>query len=249
MKNILQIIVFSSIYFLFGCQKGENILGSGYGKLDIKATISNGSSPILVQLDEKTIDTISENKSEIFGIVIKEGQVNFKLLKEDDKQILIEVPINIQAGKTTVAPPMLFDGKTALFDDLTTKPEKDSLILRFINLNQKISEVIDIKIYVINEETGEQILVKDIKEIKRDKFSNFVQLPSPKFYFPTSDQTNYNIAILDSSNGNIIRQNAILTFRGSTTYFPNFIASFAIVTGGRGGNIPTPSLVFERINE
>lgn len=175
--------------FLSSCQDGEDIAGAtGYGQLKIKSTFSAGASPILVQIDGETKDTLSETKSSISGMILKEGLRKYKLIKETDQQILLDTDINILPGKMTVADAFMYNGETALFDDELDKwPQQDSMLVRFVTTDPILPDRMDIDILLYYNSGGVKLisLGKTIQGVTKDKFSEFIQLPYPVLLSPT----------------------------------------------------------------
>ena len=232
--------------FFSACEKGDNIPGKAYGQITVSSTFSDAAEPLLVVIDGVVKDTLSLEKSTLTRPIISEiGEKKYQLIKLSDQSILYESTLTVQAGKITSPPPFLYDGVTALFDDLTAKPAKDSLLIRFVNLAATLPDVVDLNINVSETGTGTMRAVKTLKGVGKKDFSQFIQLPDPaSLIAPEAVQygAQYMIDISDASTGEVLATNRTITFNAG--YPSNGVMSVALKLGARNRiNVTT---VFER---
>lgn len=241
--------IFLIVSLLASCQKGEDLPGSGYGQIMVKSTFSEGADTLLIWVDDVIKDTLSLEKPETLRpIILASGERKYRLTKLKDRSVLYEASLDIQAGRTTTPPPFLYDGTSALFDDLETKPAKDSLLVRFVNLNSSLPDLVNIKIILVNDETGESFFIKSLENIQKTGFGKFAQLPNPSLI--TQGASRFTVDIYDSASDEVVRTGIPLTFTEPGTDFtrdfiPNFVSSLAIKAGSRGRIVISP--VFGRL--
>lgn len=199
-------ILLSGLFY--ACKKGENLPGAAYGKIGVTSTFSGTATPLLIQVDGVTKDTLSFEKQSLSdGIVTPVGARKYTLMKLADRSVLYETDLNIEVGKTTPAPNFLYDGVTALFDDsMSAKPTKDSMLVRFINQVPNFPVLIDLEIRATILGQPTSVLVKAIKGVNKEKFSDFVQLPNPEniLAVPPGENAIFIIVATDPANNNAV---------------------------------------------
>lgn len=222
--------------FFFACKKGEDLPGKAYGRITATSTFTADAGPLLVLVDGIVKDTLSFEKQSLTKPIISEvGEKKYSLIKLSDRSVLYENTLNIQTGKTTSAAPFLYDGLIALFDDLTAKPEKDSLLIRFVNLVPTLPDLVDLKINLTDDDTGIKYYIKTVKGVGKKDFSTFVQLPNPIKI--TSGASRYSVDIYDAVTGENKGTDRFFNFTtqsGTASFIANVVSSFALKPGSRG---------------
>lgn len=233
--NLLFILFCFITVFFPACKKGEDLPGKAYGQISATSTFTADAGPLLVMVDGIVKDTLSFEKQSLTSIISEVGEKKYSLVKLADRSVLYENTLSIQAGKTTSAPPFLYDGVIALFDDLTSRPEKDSLLIRFVNLVPALPDVVDLKINLTDDDTGMKYDIKTLKGVGKDEFSEFVQLPNPVKI--TAGTSRYSIDIFDAVTGENKGTDRFLDFTtesGTASFVANVVASFALKPAARG---------------
>lgn len=234
MKKYILIIGLASLVtvFLSACKKGEDILGAAYGRLMLSSVFSGEASPLLVQVDGETKDTLNvEKPGTLQEIILKTGQHQMVLVNQQTKKTLTDTAITIETGKLTNLPKFYYTGTSALFDDLAAKPTADSMLVRFVTLDPKLPDVMDIEISLWDfGGTPTPLANKKIKGIRKDKFSNFVQFPNPAILLPPDTDPSffyYTIEGYDPAHNN---KKVMAIEDGSISYIYDFDSGGAIST-------------------
>jgi hypothetical protein len=166
------------------CQKGEDIIDPAYGKLNITTFFADNVPPLLVQVDGKTIDTLRpEHPSKLINLYA--GDRNIQMVNQQTQQSVLDTILHIEPGATTNMPQLYYIGNTAVFDDMTSKPEKDSMLVRFIILDPSLPDELDLHFTLYDFGSFIQpIEEKKLYGVRKDRFSQFIQLPDPVSMMP-----------------------------------------------------------------
>ncbi|EOR96287.1 hypothetical protein ADIARSV_0522 [Arcticibacter svalbardensis MN12-7] len=134
--------IFSAL--LFSCQKeGREILSPSFGQLSIQITLPGPTQSLLIEVDGVVQDTI---KGQTLNLFLETGK---RILSITDQHhvSLLDTAINIKV-LNPVNLVGLYTGYAVLFDDLNPelKPDRDSLLIRFVTTDQQLPDMIDINL-------------------------------------------------------------------------------------------------------
>jgi hypothetical protein len=260
MKNFtLYIIIIGllSVSMLTACQKGKDLVTPAYGKLSVTSSFSPDASPLLIQIDGETKDTLTAAKPFIDNLPLKEGERHIVFINQTNKQVITDTTVVISSQKTFTLPTFLYTGTAALFDDVTAKPAVDSMLVRFVITDPALPNVMDLELTLTDfGGTKLPLTSKKMRGVRKDKFSNFIQLPDPSSLLPPgTDPAFYYYVIegFDPANGNQKvmgidegTYSYVLDFETFTTFTTNAVISLGI---GAAQTDPShmPSNIFRRI--
>jgi hypothetical protein len=231
----------------FSCQKGDPIEGAGYGTLQLSGTITS-DAPLLIQIDGKTMDTLSAGRPNTLGdgILISAGDRKVQLINQEDNKPLIDTTLTIDAGKHIILPRFFYNGSAVVFDDTTATPKKDSMLVRIITLDPSLPDVMDLTISLYDF-GGLNIPVssKTFKGVRKDRFSDFITLPDPLSISPPEtyfviyaiegyDPNNNNQKVLSIEDGTY----SFVVLTDFTFFAPNTVLSLGIGPNNGGGHEP-----------
>ncbi|KAA2243821.1 hypothetical protein F0L74_15210 [Chitinophaga agrisoli] len=249
----VSLLVVSGLFF--SCNKGEDIRGVGFGSLEVSSVFSGEASPLLVQVDGETRDTLSVDKPYTTQkILIKEGEHQLVLFNMTTQKALTDTTITVEATKTISLPKFYYTGDAALFDDLTAKPSSpDNMLVRVVTLDPSLPDVMDLKISVYDYASVNIPLAdKMIKGVRKDRFSGFIELPDPATLAPPDvafilyaiegyDPNDNNKKVMSIENGT----NSYFLLSNNQYYIPNAVVSMGI--GAYRDGVQEPFEIFERI--
>lgn len=252
------IFLFTSTIVLTACQKGKELESPGFGSLTVISSFSADASPLLVQIDGKTEDTLTTDKPSINGFPIKEGERHLVFINLTNKKVITDTTIKIERQKTFTLPTFLYTGTGALFDDLTAKPEAGSMLVRFVNTDPTLPNVMDIEISLWDfGGTRYPVTSKILKGIGKDKFGSFIQLPNPSKVLPAGIDPApffYFIEGFDPANGNkkvmsTDEANACYLFDPDSfaAFTPNVVLSLGIPPPSEFTTFREASTIFRRV--
>jgi len=244
---------------MFSCKKdGEIINAPSFGKLSVRLTSASGTAPVLLQIDGVVKDTIGADP---ISLQLEAGKRLISIVDLQNKKVL-DTTVNIDL-KNPVSLSCFFNGSTVLVDnlDLTLKPQKDSLLIRFVTTDQTLPDLMDIQISLFD--FGGTVIPlgnKTLKGIRKDKFSAYIQLPHPNVIDPVFESNTmfYVIEGFDATaGGNHKKVMSIeefncsyLDYSGDLSFMwvPNNIISFGIgpVPSDGSTTLRSPQLIFQR---
>lgn len=251
---VVQLVLTASLFS--SCEKGEDIPGVGYGKLQLNSSFSGDASALLIQVDGETKDTLTSTKPATTGdgIVLKTGKHRVLLVNQETKKVLSDTTVSIETARVFNLPKFFYSGTAALFDDLNAKPQKDSILIRLVTTDPALPEVMDITISLYDyDQINVPLVNKKIRGVRKDRFSEFVQLPDPYSLAPNASFILYAIEATDPNDNNkkvmdiAEATNSYLEFEGPSYYTPNGVLSMGI--GPFEGGVHLPVRIFNRIAE
>lgn len=244
---------------MFSCKKnGEIIEVPSFGRLSVRLTSPSGSDPVLLQVDGAVKDTL---RGEIRSLQLESGKRQISIVDLQKKKIL-DTAIVIEPRKPVLLS-CFFNGSTMFVDNLdpNLKPQKDSLLIRFVTTDKILPDLMDIEISLYDF-GGTLIPLKNktLKGIRKDKFSTYIQLPHPNVIDPSFDSSMifYVIEGYDATpTGNHKKVMSIEEFNCSyleysvdqlSIWIPNNIISFGIGPAPADGSttLRSPQLIFQR---
>ncbi|RXK83334.1 hypothetical protein [Filimonas effusa] len=260
---VILVVKLSAVIVLSSsCSKGEDLLGVGYGSVSFSPT-STFSAPgsLLVKIDGETRDTLTPVKpGTANAILLKAGEHKISLVNENSKQAITDTVVHIQPGKEFIMANFLYTGTAALFNDndLSHKPDKDSLLVRFVTLDATLPDVMNIDILVYYTLGGTQTaLVKKMPGVSKQQFSNYIQLPDPNSLVPAGAKntryvlegynatSNEKVMSVSQNNMGYIQTNMTGT---SIIWTNNLVLSMGIGPGASATNkVRQPKTIFYRI--
>ena len=243
------------------CSKGEDIPGVGYGSVSFSPTSTfSASDSLIITIDDESRDTLTPAKpGTASAILLKAGEHHLALLNKNTKQAIVDTIVRILPGKEFIMANFLYTGTAALFNDndLSRKPEKDSLLVRFVTLDPTLPDVMNIDILVYYTLGGTQTaLVKKMSGITKKQFSDYIQLPDPNSLVPAgAKNTRYVLEGYNAANEKVmsVSQNNMgyiqTNMNGSTiTWTNNLVLSMGIAPGLTTTNkVRQPKTIFYRI--
>ena len=242
---------------LISCQKGgREIPSPSFGQLSIHITSPVGASTLLIRIDGAVRDTLKEGTHNLF---IETGERRLTITDLKNAAVL-DTTIIIQL-RSPVALTGLYTGYAVLLDnpDPGLKPQPDSLLIRFVTTDRQLPDRIDI-VLSLYDFAGTHIPLdnKVVKGIRKDKFSEYIQLADPEAIHPDYRSFYYVIEAYDTRPGReykkvmSIEESTVsfLDYSGdfSYTWIPNNIISFGIGPAPADGStgIRNPQLIFQR---
>ncbi len=245
---------------LNSCSKGEDIPGTGFGRLYVNAVFSGDAPPLLVLVDNATRDTLKVDRPGISGdgVILSAGAHHLQLTNADTKKVLSDTTIMIAVTDTITLPTFFYTGTAALYDNLDITPEKDSMLVRFVTLDPTLPDVIDIEISLWDfGGTPIPVPAKRIAGVRKDRFSEFIQFPNPAVLLPPDtdpaffyyiiegfDPKDNNKKVLSIEDGSL---SYIYNYENFSTYTPNAVISLGIGPQPVGDPTHVPVDIFKRI--
>ncbi len=246
----------------FSCNKeGEEIYYPTFGKLTFNVTMPGGSDPLFVQLEERTIDTIKVSGA--YSETMEEGDRNIKIVDGEGK-ILLEKSFTI-SNKNPLSLKSLFTGSAFLLDDNDTelKPAQDSMLVRFVTLDQTLPDIMNIDLVILYYDENFSLITipinKHITNIRKDQFSEFIQLPNPAAFTPPGAYyPQYGIEGCDATPGgsnqkvmSIADNTYSYIFYKEMDFEWNWINNNILSMGidAPSGGIYQPAVIFQRVAE
>ncbi|WPU97062.1 hypothetical protein SNE25_16185 [Mucilaginibacter sabulilitoris] len=237
------------------CQKGKDILGVSFGQLRISSVFSGNAAPLLVQVDGKVKDTLRVDKPNTnSAIILEAGKHKLVLINRTTKKALSTTTVTIAAAKTLSLPKFYYTGTAALFDDLTVKPTRDSMLVRIVTLDPALPDVMDLELSLYDYGSiYVPLATKKIKGVRKDRFSEFITLPNPAKLLPDVDASfilyaiegydsnNKNKKVMSIENGT----NSYILLNNFQYFVPNAVVSMGIGPYNQG--VQEPFTIFERI--
>lgn len=244
---------------MFSCKKnGEIIEVPSFGQLSVRLTSPSGSDPVLLQVDGMVKDTL---RGETRNLQLESGKRQISIVDLQKKKIL-DTAIIIEPRKPILLS-CFFNGSTVFVDNLdpALKPQKDSLLVRFVTTDKTLPELMDIEISLYDfGGTVVPLKNKTLKGIRKDKFSAYIQLPHPNVIDPsyepnfmyyiiegfdaTTGGNHKKVMSIEESNFSYLDYSGDFTF----TWVPNNIISFGIgpVPADGSSTFRGPQLIFQR---
>lgn len=257
MKNKLYAILlflFPIILLIPSCQKGEDILGVGYGELNVTSEFSGSAEPLLILVDSEVKDTLRADKPRTLrNIILKTGDHKVSLVNEKTQKTIIDQVITIEASKLYNLPTFYYTGEAILYDEFESKPQQDSMLVRFMIMDKNLPDEMDLTftLYDYNE-INIPLPMKRLNGVRKDKFSNFIQFPNSEvlipnnggyvFYLVEGYKAGTNEKILDISKGTNVMIAIVGT--GYDPFIPNAVISLGIAYQD---NSYTSTTIFQHI--
>lgn len=255
----LFILVLAIQILILSCKKdGEIIPAPSFGQFSVRLTSSSGLAATLLQVDGVVKDTID---ADVINLHLETGKRQISIIDLQNKKIL-DTTVTIDL-KNPVSLSCFYNGTTVLVDNLdpALKPQKDSLLIRFVTTDKTLPDLMDIQISLYD--FGGTIIPlanKTLKGIRKDKFSSYIQLPHPNVIDPVfeSNVMFYVIEGFDATAGaghkkvmSIEEFNcSYLDYSGDLSFMwvPNNIISFGIgpVPADGSTTLRSPQLIFQR---
>ncbi len=261
MKNkFLSLIIYlilPILTLLSSCQKGEEIKGTGYGKLTVESTFDSQAKDLLVKVDGETKATLTATNSNSVGkIIVAEGPHKVSLVSTENQKVLKDTTIQFQTAKTSTLPRFWNKGNVLLFDDYDPtkmpKPANGNILVRFITTGVSLPDDIRIEI-VVSYRSGRNSLKvnsgKTILHVSKNAFTDYIELPDWKTLIPTDAGASfYTVEAYDNANNTKIigagtTVGSQIYLNGSNTVFiPNAVFSLAIESAAVTSTIFSKSL-------
>ncbi|MCD8739850.1 hypothetical protein LT679_04485 [Mucilaginibacter roseus] len=260
MKNLRQIfsLIIITVFLFNACQKGKELENPAFGSLKIISSFTGDADPLLIQVDGRTLDTLTSVKQSINGLRLKEGERHLVFINQRNSKVITDTIINIERQKNFELPTFLYTGTGTLFDDLVEKPQPDSMLVRIVSIDPALPEIMNIQISLYDFAGNQyQLPNKSINGVRKDKFSNFIQLPNPiQLLPPGTDPSSfyYFIEGFDPANGNkkvmsIEEGNGcyVIDLDSFAAYTPNLVLSLGIGAPTEFSTLRDPSNIFRRV--
>jgi hypothetical protein len=247
--------IFLIIITFFSCQKGKDFSESEFGVLNIESTFSAGASEFLfVQIDNVTVDTLTASSTDVGDKPIQAGKRRITLFNPEINKIIADTMVDIKPSKTFKLPTFLYTGTAALFDDPTAKPSADSMLVRFVTLDPKLPDIINIELSFYDF-AGTRISLpnKKLNGIRKDKFSEFIQFPDPAPLVPGTvayytieafDPADNNKKVMSIDDGSL---SYIYDYDTNAPFLQNGVISMGIGLQPDGDPTHVPITIFRRI--
>lgn len=257
-NTILTLFIVLSALFTACKKDGTLIQTPEFGKLLLNLTVADNTGPLLVRVDGVTVDTVENG---IIGINMETGKRRISIVDEQAK-VMLDTTLAIEVRKSSTLSGLLIGDKILLDNlDPQLKPQTDSLLVRFVTTDPTLPDLMDIEISLYDF-GGTYIPLKNkiIKGIRKDQFSDYIQLPHPNVIDPSFDSTFmfYVIEGYDATSGGNNRKVmsieefnvSYLDYSGDFTFMwvPNNIVSFGISAVPSDGSttLRNPQLIFQR---
>jgi hypothetical protein len=251
-KNAFIILILSIVTFLSSCKKGEIESYPGFGYLQLKGNHSEGTSPLILSVDDQTQDSV---RGEV-TLPIKSGERHIRV-KKLDGAVLIDTTLNIPFQQTVTLPSYFFNGSVFLVDDYNpetmAKPAAGKSLIRFIISDNSLPDELNIEIFNTDLATGISTSVATVAGIRKDRFSGYIELEDPVLLAGSYDAV-YTIEATDQ-NGNKLLSLAdnsfgfiSFEFDISTYFTPNNVVSLGIGPQPADGSsaIRNPQVIFRK---
>jgi len=250
-------LVLPTTIVLSSCQKGAEIKGTGYGKLNVESTFDSQAKDLLVQVDGETKAILTAtNPSSANKIIVAEGPHQVSLVSTENQKVLKDTTIQFQTAKTSTLPRFWNKGSVLLFDDYDPtkmpKPANGNILVRFITTGSSLPDDMRIEI-VVSYRSGRNSLKvnsgKTILHVSKNAFTDYIELPDWKTLIPAGSGTSfYTVEAYDNATNNKII--GVGTTVGSQIYlngsisefFPNSVFSLAIESATATNTIFSKSL-------
>lgn len=246
MKNqflsLFTYLILPILVLLFSCQKGEEIKGTGYGKLNVESTFDSQAKDLLVKVDGETKATLTAtNSSSVGKIIVAEGPHTVSLVSTENQKVLKDTTLQFQTAKTSTLPRFWNKGSVLLFDDYDPtkmpKPANGNILVRLITTGASLPDDMRIEI-VVSYRSGRNSLKvnsgKTILHVSKNIFTDYIELPDWRTLIPAGTTGLYTVEAYDNAtNTKIIGTGTTvgsqIYLNGSTTaFFPNAVFSLAI---------------------
>jgi hypothetical protein len=143
-----------------------------------------------------------------------------------------------------------------LFDDVTVKPERDSMLVRLITLDPALPDVLDITISLYDYNSFIIPMPgKTIRGVRKDRFSEFVAFPDPMAEAPP--EVSFLLYVIEGYDATTKEKvlsieggtNSFISFSNYIYFTPNGVLSMGIGAFDPGLNYHPPISIFEHVVE
>lgn len=240
------------LWMVTACQEGENIASEQYGHLIVQASFGANAANLIISVDGEPADTLVASNP-YAELILPVGKRVIELINIETEVVLSNDTIDLAVGQRFNLPKFLYTGDAALFEDLESRPAPDSMLVRFVNIDPELPEVIDVEI-VLHDFAELRMPIKRLAGIRKDRFSNYIQLPSPYLFISEAQyppgSVYYVIEAYDPNNDNnkvmsIEAYNYCYVYSGFgagfEAYIPNAVISMGIATNFN------MTIIFERL--
>ncbi|MFC0516394.1 hypothetical protein ACFFGT_19460 [Mucilaginibacter angelicae] len=253
MKKIKLLFLIALIsQFFFACKKdGELIEAKSYGSFNISSTTTTEVGNLLVDVDGKITDTLKA-PSAIKTIKAYIGNRKIKIYQPGKSaNPVIDTTLNIKDNKLNLT--FLYTGDLKIIGggyDGSVTPARGNSLVQFVNLENSLPAVVDMKIYELYYSDAGDLLLDEtatIKAINKTRFSSYTELPPPKhgdlstggYYFELFDPVNNNKLVDFFTDFP-----SVLFEQSSQQFMPNKVMSLAIAKDPSSGTFTT-TIIYE----
>lgn len=247
--------ILATLVLLSSCQKGAEIKGTGYGKLNVESTFDSQAKDLLVKVDGETKATLTATNSNSVGkIIVAEGPHKVSLVSTENQKVLKDTTIQFETAKTSTLPRFWNKGAVLLFDDYDPikmpKPANGNILVRFITTGTSLPDDMRIEI-VVSYRSGRNSLKvnsgKTILHVSKNVFTDYIELPDWRTLIPAGTTGLYTVEAYDNAtNTKIIGAGTTvgsqIYLNGNTLFIPNAVFSLAIESATATSTIFSKSL-------
>lgn len=251
MKHLLAVWLLAFLV-LPGCKKeGIPEAATSFGALVVKSSASTPeiAASFILKIDGVTLDTIRSGGSYRRAFQIETGNRSVTMVNSAGAEVFRDT-VTIALQTTVELPGMMIKGQDLLVDDYDPaiiKPAPGKCLLRFINMDPKLPESVNIKLtalyYNYNFEPKSVPLNITVTNVSKKGFSTYVELDSPESILKgVGDDAFifwYAMDVWDATSGVKLLESTFdtpvyLAFSnsGSTDFIPNNVISMGIPAAG-----------------